>query len=100
MDVSFHRLAAREYREARAWYERRQAGLGDAFRVEINRAVGRIESHPERWPVFRERFRKVRLRRFSYTLFYRITGPESAVVLAVAHNRRRPGYWVRRETHH
>jgi hypothetical protein len=31
MEVRFHRLAAREYEDARNWYERRGTGLGDEF---------------------------------------------------------------------
>ncbi len=97
MHVRFHRLAAKEYREARVWYERRRSGLGQSFLIEVDRAVGRISSHPERWPVFRERFRKVRLRRFPYALFYRCLAPDFIIVLAVAHDHRRAGYWLKRE---
>jgi hypothetical protein len=64
MEVRFHRLAVREFREARAWYEARRTGLGGEFLAELDRAVERITTHPDRWPLFRERFRKVRLRRF------------------------------------
>ena len=34
MEIRFHRLAAREFREAHSWYERRRPGLGDRFRSE------------------------------------------------------------------
>jgi hypothetical protein len=33
MEVRFHRLAAREYQEARAWYERRRPGLGSSLQT-------------------------------------------------------------------
>jgi plasmid stabilization system protein ParE len=97
MEVRFHRLAAQEYREARAWYEHRRSGLGDSFITEIDRAVAWVANQPERWPVFRDRFRRVRLRRFPYALYYRVVDPTQVIVLAVAHNRRRPGYWLRRD---
>ena len=96
MDVRFHRLAIREYEETRAWYERRREGLGDAFRDEVDRAVARIARAPTRWPVAFVRFRRVRLRRFPYLLYYHVMDDSLALVLAVSHARRRPGYWRRR----
>jgi plasmid stabilization system protein ParE len=98
MEVRFHRLAAREYEEARAWYERRRTGLGVDFGDETDRAIARIAKNPSRWPVCFERFRRVRLRRFPYSLYYHILDPSRVLVLAVAHGRRRPGYWRRRLT--
>lgn len=97
MEVWFHRLAAQEYRNARVWYERRREGLGFDFRAEVDRAVERIRAKPDRWPTFRDRFRRVRLRRFPYALYYHFSDSDLVLILAVAHSRRRPGYWLRRE---
>jgi plasmid stabilization system protein ParE len=96
MDVRFHRLAAREYEEARTWYERRGTGLGDEFAEETDRAIARIANDPYRRPVCFGRFRRVRLGRFPYSLYYYVVDPSRILVLAVAHARRRPGYWRRR----
>jgi hypothetical protein len=96
MEVRFHRLAIREYEDRRTWYESRRDGLGDAFASEVDRAVARIEKSPNRWPVAFVKFRRVRLRRFPYILYYYVVDPTRALVLAVAHARRRPGYWRRR----
>jgi len=96
MEVRFHRLAAREYQEARRWYERRRPGLGVEFATETDRAASRIAKYPHRWPVYFERFRRVRLRRFPYSLYYHVVDSSLVLVLAVAHGRRRPGYWRRR----
>lgn len=96
MEVRFHRLAVREYREARDWYDARRPGLGRDFAAEVDRAVVRVGDHPERWTRFRDRFRWVRLRRFPYRLYYAVIDAETVLVLAVAHTRRRPAYWIRR----
>jgi hypothetical protein len=96
MEVRFHRLAQREYQGARAWYEARRAGLGRDFTAAVDRAVGSIAAHPDRWSLYRDRFRWVRVRRFPYRLYYAIAGPDLVHVLAVAHVRRRAGYWIRR----
>jgi hypothetical protein len=96
MDVRFHRLAIREYEATRAWFERRREGLGASFRDEVDRAVARIARSPTRWPVAFDKFRRVRLRRFPYLLYDHVVDASLALVLAVAHARRRPGYWRRR----
>jgi len=98
MEVRFHRLAAQEYRDARRWYERRRAGLGAELKAEVDKAVERFAAEPLRWPVFRDRYRRVRLRRFPYALYYHILDVDDILVLAAAHHRRRPGYWLRRKS--
>lgn len=96
MDVRFHRLAIREYEETRAWYERRREGLGNSFRDEVDRAVARIAKSPTRWPIAFVKFRRVRLRWFPYLLYCYVVDTSLALVLAVAHGHRRPGYCRRR----
>ncbi len=96
MEVRFHRLAAREFREAQKWYESRQTGLSGDFVTEVDRALERITAHPDRWPIYLNRFRRVRLRRFPYSIFYCLEKADLILVLAVAHVRRRPDYWLRR----
>ncbi len=96
MEVRFHRLAVREYENARAWYQRYETDLGNEFAEETDRAIARIAQHPYRSPVCFERFRRVRLRRFPYSLYYHVVDSSRVLVLAVAHARRRPGYWRRR----
>lgn len=97
MEVRFHRLAAQEYRKARHWYDQRRPGLGAEFIAEVDRAIARIEAYPDRWPIFRGHHRRVRVQRFPYSIYYFVATGSRAHVLAVAHHRRRPGYWLRRE---
>jgi hypothetical protein len=60
--------------------------------AELDHAIDEIENSPERWPVHLHGTRKFLLRRFPYSVVYRITERELQVI-AVAHGRRRPGYW-------
>jgi plasmid stabilization system protein ParE len=96
--VVFHRLAARELRDACRWYERRGTGLGRLLAVEVDQAADRIAADPERWQSFRSHYRWLRLKRFPYVLYYWVMDPTRVLVLAVAHGRRRPGYWIHRVT--
>ena len=94
--VYFHRLAAAEYRRARDWYRIRSALAGGRFRDEIRRVIRRIAATPDLGTVYRGPYRWMRLHRFPYLLYYRALAPNAVMVYAVAHARRRLGYWLRR----
>ena len=90
--VEFHPDAQDELEAAQEWYAARAEGLGDAFAAELTRAVDLIAERPRAWPLFQGEIRKFVLRRFPFSVFYRVR--ESAIqVLAVAHAKRKPGYW-------
>ena len=92
VSVRFHPLAAEEAEAARSWYFQRNASLSDAFFRELEVAVQNIAEGPERWPSCHSRFRRYLLRRFPFSVVYRSKGTVIEV-LAVAHHRRKPGYW-------
>jgi plasmid stabilization system protein ParE len=95
MAVIFHRLATAEFVAARRWYARRGRSVEARFVAAVEGAVQVIETKPETGVIFEDRYRWVRVRRFPYLLYYATTDG-SAVVYAVAHARRRLGYWIRR----
>jgi len=68
------------------------------FVAAIDAATQMIESTSQHGVMFLQRFRWVKTRRFPYVLYYApIDGSSTPVVYAVAHSRRRLGYWLRRE---
>ena len=92
--------AIAEAREAANWYEERREGLGAEFvdalmdrarKAERIPGAGRLERDAP--PHFELRWYD--LKRFPYSLLAGSIGGERAVV-AVAHARRRPGYWRHR----
>jgi toxin ParE1/3/4 len=94
--VTFHREAEAELRAAIGYYEEQREGLGEEFREEVERAVDRIARMPQGFsPYGEEGLRKYVLRRFPYSIFY-LELEESIWIAAVAHQRRRPGYWANR----
>lgn len=95
-EVVFHRLAAREYRSARTWYAQRSAEVAERFRLGVDRAADRIAEAPEALAILVGEYRCVRVSRFPYVLVFRRVDSRSAMVVAVAHTSRRPGYWRRR----
>lgn len=89
--------AAEELREAVRWYETQRTGLGDEFLNAVNAAFSRINAHPEIGTVISEDgyTRRVLITAFPYQVIYRLK-PDEIVIVALAHSRRRPGYWMQR----
>ena len=66
--------------------------MADGVVVELDRAVELISENPMRWPIHLHGTRHFLLRRFPFGVVYRELG-ETLQIVAVAHGRRRPGYW-------
>ena len=95
MRILFRPQARTEILEAQAWYESRAAGLGLEFARSVDVAVSSAVRNPEAFPPATGSCRRVLLRRFPFSLVYRIRGDEFLVV-AVFHHRRDPSKLVRR----
>lgn len=93
--VRLHPEAGREYLEALAWYRDRSVLVASDFELAVSKAVHAIEAAPQRWPSYFGEFRRYTLHRFPFNIVYQEMLSE-VVVLAVAHGRRRPGYWRKR----
>jgi plasmid stabilization system protein ParE len=94
---SFHPEAEAELVDAAIFYESRLVGLGQSFVAEVERTVSLIREHPDAGMSAGLPRRQMRLYRFPYSVVYQ-RDPESVLILAVAHQRRRPGYWRQRVT--
>lgn len=90
--VSFHRLARREIREAARFYD--ELGRGQDFFEQIQQSIDRIRRFPESAPQIRGSIRRLVVTRFPYNLVF-VAG-DTIHILAVAHRRRNPVYWVDR----
>ena len=82
------------------WYDAERPGLGDEFADEVIKALDPMVAHPEAWPAVSPRGRGQTIRRFivprvPYALVY-VARDNQLLVLAVAHAKRKPGYWRRR----
>lgn len=93
--VDFHPEAIAEGREARNWYRERSRDVEERFRVALRRAIREIREAPERWPANEHGLRSCRVSGFPYRLIY-WTGGDYSLVVAIAHSKRRPGYWKAR----
>ena len=78
--------------EAALFYETANAGLGDDFLDDIQHAINTIRERPELGAKVAFGFRRMLVRRFPFSIVYGIESGQ-IVVVAVAHQRRRPGFW-------
>lgn len=97
--VRYHRLAEHEAEHAVDWYETRKPGLGAEFLSELKRSERVIVERPLMWPIWPGApseigVRRYILPRFPYALAY--LAEDVPIILAVAHLRRRPLYWLGR----
>jgi plasmid stabilization system protein ParE len=95
LPTNLHPLAIAEARAARNWYGERSIKAAARFVAELDRAVERIATTPKACPSYLHGTRVYRLRRFPYLVVYLETST-SVDVIAVAHGRRKPGYWKKR----
>ncbi|MBM4277995.1 MAG: type II toxin-antitoxin system RelE/ParE family toxin [Deltaproteobacteria bacterium] len=93
--IDVHPEAVAEARAAAQWYRERSALAADAFLAELDRAVERITENPEMYPRYVRGTRRYLLQRFPFYLVYREVSGKLELV-AIAHGRRKPGYWKRR----
>jgi plasmid stabilization system protein ParE len=95
MRVRLHPEARAELREARKWYYERSPLSATAFAHAVDNGVSRIVGAPTQYPLAEHGTRKLVLQRFPFNIFY-LLGESEIVIVAVAHQKRRPGYWSSR----
>lgn len=89
--------AAREdLNKAAAFYEASVPGLGEAFLGDVERAIEDLRENPGIGAPVGRAFRRALLRRFPFAIVYAERDDE-VVIAAIAHHRRRPGYWRGRQ---
>lgn len=81
--------AAGDIEDAYSWYERARTGLGDEFLAAVRAGLDLATEHPEQLPVVHRHTRRVLLRRFPYSLLYRVE-PSAILLVAVFHAKRDP----------
>ena len=94
-EIRLHPDAERELRAAFRWYFDRNIMVAEAFRSESTHAVKTVAESPQRWPLIASHVRRYVFPRFPFSLIYRGNN-ELIEIIAIAHQKRRPGYWTER----
>lgn len=96
MTFSFHPAAESEFLDSVGYYESEVPGLSRLLLDEFETLIELVCEQPGAWRVEVEPdIRMVPLRRFPLSLIYRERAGV-VLILAVAHQRRRPQYWRNR----
>lgn len=89
LPITFDPAATTDVVDAVNWYEGQRKGLGAKFYAEVTRVVKLAAAYPLRYPFIQPDIRRISLRRFPYSIYFRAE-PARLVVLAVFHARRNP----------
>ena len=93
----FHGEARLEFLDAVAYYEAIEAGLGKRFQQSVEAAVALAISLPLAGSPYKHGTRRVYPKKFPFAIVYMV-GENEIVIFAVAHFRRKPGYWKSRRS--
>jgi plasmid stabilization system protein ParE len=98
VNIEFLEPAVIEFDQAVAYYDNEQQGLGEKFRLEIQRSLLRIANYPESYQAISLRSRRCLVAKFPYGIIYQYKNANnSIVVVAIAHLHRKPDYWSSRD---
>jgi plasmid stabilization system protein ParE len=95
--VEFLRQAATEVEEALEWYSERSILAASEFLQEVDRAIQLAVERPGAWPLFEAGTQRIVMQRYPYSIIFRAV-PGIVQVVAVAHHKRKPGYWRQRRS--
>ena len=94
-ELEYLEQAIGEAEAAAQWYAERSLTAAARFVTELDDAEMAILERPEAWPLGDAGTRRYLLRRFPFSVVYRVEDAR-IVIVAIAHARRRPGYWKHR----
>ena len=90
-----HSQAKADLLSSAEYYERENWALAGRFAAEMDRLVQEACANPSVYRAFRAGARRHFGSRFPYAVIY-VDEPDHVLILAFAHFKRRPGYWLDR----
>ena len=96
MKVEFHPLTADDFNQASDFYDQSQPGISKLFRADFANTTDSIIENPL---IFAEvnGIRRALLRRFPYSVLYRILDDGTVRILAIRHHKRHPDFGIERQ---
>ena len=93
--VRIHSEAQKEIDEAFEKYFAASREVAERFLIEVDISIERITASPKLYPRFSRKTRRRVLAEFPYSVIYQ-DKEDTVLIVAVAHAKRRPGYWAKR----
>jgi len=97
--IGFDPDARAEFLIAIEYYEECRKGLGRRFREAVETQLEQIRQMPFLYRVLQPPFRRCLVPTFPYLIIFSIE-PDSILIIAVAHAKRKPDYWHQRVAKH
>ena len=96
--LQFSRTANNEAKSIIKYYRLEATDeVAERFKQELDNAVTKIVDNPERWTTYKSSYRFVSIEDFPYNIFYLLDESKKLIqIVAVAHEKRKPGYWLQR----
>jgi len=95
MDIKYLKLAKLEFDDSKYYYELQQKGLGKSFENEVRDSISRIKRFPNSYQKIFNEIRRCTLHKFPHNILY-IQQKDYILIIAIAHQHRKPDYWVGR----
>ena len=90
--LRFHEAARSEAKRATVWYAARSLRSAQRFLDELQVAYSSAANTSQRYPHYLHGTRRILLKRFPYFIVF-FEWQDEVYIVAVAHGKRRPGYW-------
>ena len=87
--------ARRDFDESFDWYAKREIQVAMRFANAINSALVEVATNPARFASVDGAHHESALKKFPFRIVFRLVA-NRVLVVAVAHAKRRPGYWMGR----
>lgn len=95
--VIFHREAKNDFLQAADWYEAESVELMRRFIAAVDNAVNAANRRFDSLERVTRRDRRIRVERFPFCLIVRRLDATTLIIVAIAHHKRRTGFWRRRK---
>ncbi len=93
--IFVHPEARAEIRKSLIWYLEQSESVAFGFSAEVQNAFLAISKNPQLYPKYWHGIQRNVLDRYPFSVIY-IDNPDTIQIVAVAHAKRRPGYWQKR----
>ena len=84
-----------DFDESFDWYAKHSVGAAIGFASAVDEAIDKIVANPSQFPSTFGGCRYCALNRYPFRIIFR-DEPDRFVIIALAHAKRRPGYWHER----
>ncbi|WP_093552208.1 type II toxin-antitoxin system RelE/ParE family toxin [Pseudoduganella namucuonensis] len=88
----FHARAREEFLAEIDYYDQIQPGLGARFAAAIEKTVARALAFPKAGAPAAMGARRLIVKQFPFSVVY-LGKPDGILIIAIAHQAQRPGYW-------